>query len=81
MCEIFSRRRQQGEYHNFLQEMRVSDPESHFIYLIMPKERFDSLLSKVCTFVIAILTLSNLRSLKFNFIFSQGWPFFNTSRI
>ena len=80
MHEIFSRR-QQGEYHNLLQEMRVCDPESHFKYLRMSKERFDSLLSKVCTFVIAVLTLSNLRQLKFNFIFSQGWPFFNTSRI
>ena len=60
--EIFSRRRQQqGEYNNLLQEMRVSDPESNFKYLRMSKERFDSLLSKVCTFVIAILTLRNLR--------------------
>ena len=44
---IFTRRRQQGEYHNLLQEMRLSDPESHFRYLRMSKERFDSLLSKV----------------------------------
>ena len=44
---IFTRRRQQGEYHNLLQEMRLSDPESHFRYLRMSKERFDSLLAKV----------------------------------
>ena len=35
---IFTRRQQQGEYHNLL---RVSDPESHFRYLRMSKERFD----------------------------------------
>ena len=44
---IFSRRRQQGEYHNLLQELRLVDPDSHFRYLRMSKERFDSLLSKV----------------------------------
>ena len=49
---IFSRRKQQGEYHNLLQEMCLSDPESHFRYLRMSKERFDSLLSMVCTIAI-----------------------------
>ena len=44
---IFTKRRQQGEFHNLLQEMRLSDPESHFKYLRMSKERFDFLLSKV----------------------------------
>ena len=44
---IFTRRQQQGEYHNLLQEMRVSDPESHFRYLRMSKERFDCLLAEV----------------------------------
>ena len=44
---IFRRRRQQGEFHNLLQEMRLSDSESHFRYLRMTKERFDFLLSKV----------------------------------
>ena len=44
---IFSRRRQQGEYYNLLQELRLSDPESHFKYLRMSKERFDCLLSMV----------------------------------
>ena len=41
------RRRQQGEIHNLLQEMRLTDRESHFQYLRMRKERFDSLLLKV----------------------------------
>ena len=49
---IFSRRKQQGEYHSLLQEMRFSDPESHFRYLRMSKERFDSLLSMMCTIAI-----------------------------
>ena len=44
---IFTQRVQQGEYHNLLQEMRLSDPESHFCYLRMSKERFDFLLGKV----------------------------------
>ena len=48
---IFSRRKQQGEYHNLLQEMRLSDPHSHFHYLRMSRERFDSLLSLVCSVV------------------------------
>ena len=44
---IFRRRKQQGEYHNLVQEMRLSDPESHFRYLRMSRERFDCLLSEV----------------------------------
>jgi hypothetical protein len=28
--EIFQRRQQQGDYHQLLQEIRLSDPESHF---------------------------------------------------
>ena len=28
VCKIFSSRRAQGEYHNLLQEMRLSDQES-----------------------------------------------------
>lgn len=48
---IFSKRRQQGEYHNLLQEMRFSDPQSHFCYLRMSKERFDCLLSLVCPLI------------------------------
>lgn len=44
---IFTRRQQQGEYYNLLQEMRLSDEESHFKYMWMSKERFDVLLSQV----------------------------------
>ena len=44
---IFARRRQQGEYHNLLQELRLSDPESHFTYMRMTKETFNLLLGKV----------------------------------
>ena len=44
---LFTQRVQQGEYHNLLQEMRLSDPESHFRYLRMSKERFDCLLGKI----------------------------------
>ena len=44
---IFKLQRQQGEYHNLLQEMRLSDPDSHFRYLRMSKERFDNLLAMV----------------------------------
>ena len=44
---IFTQRRQQVEYHNLVQEMRLCDPESHFRYLRMSKERFDCLLAEV----------------------------------
>lgn len=44
---IFRLRRQQGEYHNLLQEIRLSDPDSHFRYMRMSKDRFDSLLAEV----------------------------------
>ena len=57
MHEIICRGIQQGEYHNLLQRMRVSDRESHFKYLRISKESFDSLLSKVYTIVIIILNL------------------------
>ena len=43
---IFQKRRQHGEYHNLLQEMRLNDTESHFRYLRMSRERFDS--QEVC---------------------------------
>ena len=45
---IFTKRRQKGENHQLLQEMRLTDPESHFTYIRMSKEKFDTLLSKVC---------------------------------
>ena len=44
---IFTKRRQQSEFYNLLQEVRLTDPESHFRYLRMSKERFDYLVSKV----------------------------------
>ena len=44
---IFQRHREQGDYYNLLQELRLSDPQCHFRFLRMSKERFDSLLSKV----------------------------------
>ena len=47
VCPIFTLRKQQGEYHNLLQEMRLLDPESHFRYLRMSRDRFDCLLAKV----------------------------------
>ena len=45
--KIFARQREQGEFHHLLQEMRQDDPESHFRYLRMSKERFDLLLTMV----------------------------------
>lgn len=36
-----------GEYHNLLQERRTADPQSHFRYLRVLKERFDCLLAEV----------------------------------
>ena len=44
---IFSQRQQQGEYYNLLQGMCMADPQSHFRYLRMSKERFDCLLAEV----------------------------------
>ena len=35
--------------YNLLQEMRLSDPESHIRYLRISRERFDSLLAEVYT--------------------------------
>ena len=47
VCQIFTKRREQGEFHNLIQEMRLVDPESHFRYLRMSKYTFDDLLRKV----------------------------------
>ena len=46
---IFAKRQQQGEgeYGNLLQEMRLSDPQSHFQYVRVSKEKFDLLHSLV----------------------------------
>ena len=48
VSKIFSSTRAQGEYHNLLQEMRLSDQESHERYLRMSRQRFNSLLQMVC---------------------------------
>ena len=50
---IFQRRRDQGDYHQLLQEMRLGDAESHFRFLRMSKERFDMLLAKVISLFIS----------------------------
>ena len=47
MQEIFARRGEQGEFYHLLPEMRQDDPESHYRYLRMSKERFDLLLTMV----------------------------------
>ena len=47
---IFIQHSQQGEFHHLLQEMRLTDTESHFCYLTMSKETFDLLLAKVIYF-------------------------------
>ena len=54
---VFVLRRQQGAYHNLLQEMRLSDPELRYRYLRMSKERFDCLLAKVRHIVCIIMML------------------------
>ncbi|XP_062514075.1 uncharacterized protein LOC134189727 [Corticium candelabrum] len=43
---IFQQRRQQGDFHQLLQELRRNDPESHFRFLRMSKETFDCLVEK-----------------------------------
>ena len=47
MRQVFTKRREQGEFHNLIQEMRLVDPESHFRYLRMSKYTFDDLLRRV----------------------------------
>ena len=51
---IYSQRKQLGCYSTLVQEMRLNDPEMHFRYFRMSKERFDDLLHKVCTTHLAI---------------------------
>ena len=40
---IFAKCQQQRDYGNLLQEIRLSDPQSHFQYMRMSKEKFDLL--------------------------------------
>ena len=65
---LFQKRTKQGAYHNLLQEMRLSDPESHFSYLRMSKETFDTLLSmvKYQVFHIEIIVKPSSKSNSFN---------------
>ena len=44
---IFQRRREHGDYHNLLAEMRLQDAESHYRFLRMSRETFDALVAKV----------------------------------
>ena len=53
---IYRRRCQQGDFHSLLQEMRLSDPESHFRYMRMSRERFDSPLQMVQCVLFSIAT-------------------------
>ena len=50
---IFSRRKQQGCFWSLVQEMRLTDSQSHFRFFRMSKERFDILLHKVRRFTVA----------------------------
>ena len=43
---ISAKHREQGEFHNPLQELHLCDPDSHFTHLRMSKEHFDDLLTK-----------------------------------
>ena len=44
---IFSKRKDRGSFGSLVQEMRVTDTQSHFRYFRMSKERFDIILHKV----------------------------------
>ena len=44
---IFSKRKDRGSFGSLVQEMCVTDPQSHFRYFLMSKERFDIILHKV----------------------------------
>ena len=47
---LLQKRSQQGSHNNLIQEMRLSDRESHFSFMRMSKETFDVLLNKVRCF-------------------------------
>ena len=45
--DIFKKRQEKGEFHTLLQKMRLNDTQSHFRYLQMSNESFETLLEKV----------------------------------
>ena len=45
--DIFKSRKLQGDYHNLLQEMRLTDNEKYFNYLRMSNDTFQKLLNIV----------------------------------
>ena len=45
--QIYSKRKERGSFSTLVQEMRLTDPELHFRYFRMSRERFDDLLHKV----------------------------------
>ena len=47
MRAIFTQRQRRGEFRTLLQEMRLTDSQSHFRYLRMSKQRFENLLAEV----------------------------------
>lgn len=49
--EIFKKRRQQGDYHNLIQEMRLGDKDKHFNYFRMSSQQFDELLGIVSPYI------------------------------
>ena len=52
---LLQMRTRQGAYNNLIQEMRLTDSESHFTFLRMSKETFDVLLQKGRDVVYVIL--------------------------
>ena len=45
------RRKENGEYHDLIQEMRLIDPERHFVYFRMSEDLFDELLQSIGPFL------------------------------
>ena len=45
------RRKENGENHDLIQEMRLIDPERHFIYFRMSKDLFDERLQAIGPFL------------------------------
>ena len=50
-CEIFKLRKEQGAYHNLVQEMRLKDEKKFRNFHRMSVEEFDILLQKVSPFI------------------------------